>query len=52
LPRRGGLRPRRSRREDLAPSRSASKEANPELLGIALKLVTGADKTTVMTMLM
>jgi hypothetical protein len=34
------------------PSRSASKEANPELLGIALKLVTGADKTTVMTMLM
>jgi hypothetical protein len=34
------------------PSRSASNEANRELLGIALKLVTGAGKTTAMTTLM
>jgi type III restriction enzyme len=31
--------------------RSANKEANPELLRIALKLATGAGKTTVMAML-
>jgi hypothetical protein len=34
------------------PSRSASKEANQELLRIALKLVTRAGKTTVVTTLM
>ena len=31
--------------------RGANKEANPELLRIALKLATGAGKTTVMAML-
>ena len=30
---------------------SANKEANPELMRLALKLATGAGKTTVMAML-
>lgn len=40
-----------NRKNLLASLTAASKEANPELLRIALKLATGAGKTTVMAML-
>ena len=41
----------RALQQILGPPRNANAEANPELLRLALKLATGAGKTTVMAML-
>jgi hypothetical protein len=51
LARRGRLGTGGGRGQDLDHIRGANKEANPELMRIALKLATGVGKTTVMVML-